>query len=166
MSKSSSPNSLAHQPFAAALGRVTTGLYVLTMTHDGQETGMLASFVSQAGFEPACVTVAIEKSRPVNDWLKAGTSVVLNVLAAGDKAMLVHFGKGFAPGQPAFEGVTVDRTLSTAPVLTDAVAWLECTLHDSAGAGDHFVYIFEVHNGAVLSDREPAVHTRKAGTHY
>ncbi len=166
MSKSSSPNSLAQQPFAAALGRLTTGLYVLTVTHDGQETGMLVSFVSQASFEPACITVGIEKSRPVNDWLKAGAPVVLNVLAAGDKAPMVHFGKGFAPGQPAFEGVEVDRTLAKAPVLKAAVAWLEGSLHDSAGAGDHYVYVFEVHNGAVLSDAEPAVHTRKAGTHY
>lgn len=160
------PGDNRQDPWVAALGRVTSGIYVLTVAHDGQETGMLATFVSQGGFAPPTVTVAVEKSRPVNEWLKAGASAVLNVLAAGDKATLVHFGKGFPLDAKAFEGVNVDRKLSKAPVLTDAVAYLELALHDSAGAGDHTVYIFEVHGGAVLSEAEPAVHTRLAGLHY
>ena len=155
-------------PLNQALGRVSSGLYVVTIRHNGQETGMLASWVQQASFEPPMLTVAVAKERGIHPMLGAGAKVVVNVLAAGDKATLVHFGKGFKPGEDAFTGITVDRTLATAPVLTGAAAWMECQPRGHTdGGGDHTVYLFEVKAGAVLhEDAEPAVHTRHTSQHY
>ena len=43
----------------AALGKIPSGVFIATSTHDGEEIGMLASFVEQAGFNPPTITVAI-----------------------------------------------------------------------------------------------------------
>ena len=81
--------------WAAALGRVPSGLFVLTVRHDGQETGMLASWVQQCSFDPPRVSAAFAKGRWVLDWLTTGTAFAVNVLAEGQKPLLAHFGKGF-----------------------------------------------------------------------
>ena len=60
-------------------------------------TGMLASWVMQAGFEPPMVTVAVRQGRYVADWLAAGEPFVLNVVGDEQKHWLKHFGKGFEP---------------------------------------------------------------------
>ena len=54
---------------AAALGRIPSGLFVLTATSGGAETGMLASWVQQCSFDPPQVTVAVNKERDVLDAL-------------------------------------------------------------------------------------------------
>ncbi len=80
----------------AVLGRVPSGLFILTVRHEQQETGMLASWVMQAGFEPPMVTVAVRADRDVGRWLTANEPFILNVLRADQKKLLSHFGRGFA----------------------------------------------------------------------
>src|SRR5437868_1510457 len=90
---------------AAALGRIPSGLFVVTVRHGRSETGMLASWVQQCSFEPPQITFAVNTQRPVLPWLGAGAPFTVNVLAEGQKRLLGHFGKGFDPGESAFDGV-------------------------------------------------------------
>src|SRR5689334_19879486 len=95
---------------AAVLGKVPSGLFILTVRHGDQETGMLASWVMQAGFEPPMVSVAVKQGRYVGEWLTAGTPFVLNALGETHKSLLSHFGRGFEPAEAAFSGLKVERT--------------------------------------------------------
>ena len=60
MTGGTDPDSLA-----AALGRIPSGLFVLTVRHGGRELGMLASWVQQCSFEPPQISLAINKERDV-----------------------------------------------------------------------------------------------------
>lgn len=152
--------------WAAALGRVPSGLFILTARHGGQETGMLASWVQQCSFDPPQVSVAVRKGRYVLDWLADGTAFGVNVLAHGDKRLVAHFGKGFDPGEPAFAGLDVQRAGDAAPMLTTAHAFLDCRVAARFDAGDHVLVVGRVVGGRVLSDAKPALHVRKSGLIY
>jgi flavin reductase (DIM6/NTAB) family NADH-FMN oxidoreductase RutF len=153
--------------WAAALGRVPSGLFVLTARHaDGRETGMLASWVQQCSFDPPQVSFAVRKGRELAAWLIEGAAVVVNVVPEGGKALVAHFGKGFEPGEPAFDGLAVDRKAASAPVLTAALAYLDCDVTGWADAADHVLFLARVIGGAVLHDGRPTVHLRKSGMHY
>ena len=39
----------------AALGKIPSGVFIATSSIDGDEVGMLASFVEQAGFNPPTI---------------------------------------------------------------------------------------------------------------
>jgi len=152
---------------AAALGRVPSGLFVLTARNGARETAMLASWVQQCSFEPPQVSVAIRKGRSVLPWLtEDNVPVVVNVLPEGAKRYVAHFGKGVEAGEPAFDGIPVDRTVAAAPVLTEALAYLECHVSGWADATDHVLFILEVVGGAVQHDGRPATHVRRNGMHY
>jgi hypothetical protein len=70
-----------------AMGRVLGSLCVLTSRDDDAESGMLASWVSQASFDPPGLTVAVKKDRAVENLLQVGNRFNLNVLKdGGDKA--------------------------------------------------------------------------------
>lgn len=151
---------------AAALGRIPSGLFVLT-THNGDlETGMLASWVQQCSFDPPQVTVAVNKERDVLGWLSDGTTFVLNVIPEGGKTLVAHFGKGFATGEPAFTGLEVRRERETPPILLAAHAYLVCQTASRVDAGDHVLVIARVTAGGVLHDGKPTVHVRKNGLRY
>jgi flavin reductase (DIM6/NTAB) family NADH-FMN oxidoreductase RutF len=151
---------------SAALGRVPSGIFVLTTRHAGQETAMLASWVMQAGFAPPMVTVALSHSRYIGKWIVAGAPFVLNLVAGGDKRLLRHFARGFAPGEPAFTGIDVRRSPQGAAVLIDALGHLECVYEAHVDSGDHRVFLARVVSGELARNARPMVHIRRKGAHY
>lgn len=153
-----------------ALGRTPSGLFVLTARGPaGEETGMLASWVQQASFEPPGMTVAVNKKRYINDWLHPQATLVLNLLGETQKQLLGHFARGFEPGAPAFEGIAIVRTASGMPALQAALGWVEGCVIGRIEAGDHFVYVVQLVDGACSPAAEterPWVHIRKNGFNY
>jgi flavin reductase (DIM6/NTAB) family NADH-FMN oxidoreductase RutF len=153
-------------PAMAALGRVPSGLFVLTVAAGGQETGMLASWVQQCSFDPPRVSAAVAKERWVLESLTDGVAFAVNVLPEGEKKLVAHFGKGFPPDASAFEGVDVTRSGDSAPVLTAAHAHLDCRVAARFDAGDHVLVVGTVVGGAVHHEARPATHVRRTGKHY
>ena len=90
---------------SAALGRVASGLFVLTLNRADVETGMLASWVQQCSFAPPQVTFCVQRDRAISPCLQPGAVFTLNVLDDTQTDMIVHFGRGFAQNQPAFNGL-------------------------------------------------------------
>jgi flavin reductase (DIM6/NTAB) family NADH-FMN oxidoreductase RutF len=150
---------------AAVLGRLPSGLFVLTARRGDEETGMLASWVMQAGFEPPMVTVALRHDRQLADWLAGGTPFVINLLAEDQRALTARFGR--APsGRPLFEGLDVLRTTDGVPALENTVGYLECTPAGSMDSGDHRIFLAHVLAGHLADGRSPLVHIRKNGMKY
>ncbi len=154
------------QAVSSILGRIASGIYVLTVRRGEQETGMLASWVMQAGFDPPMVSVAVRKGRYVAEWLRAGEPFVLNIVPDGQAKTLRHFSRGFAPGEPAFAGLEITRTPGGLPVLGAALGHLECTPEGSIDSADHHVFLARVTGGNLAGDGEPMVHVRKNGLRY
>src|SRR5262249_2549628 len=116
----------SHRQMAAALGRVPSGLFVLTARRGDLESGMLSSWVQPCSFQPPLISVAIPKDRPIAGWLTSGSEFTLNILDHTQTDMVAHFGRGFELGQLAFEGLDVQRPDGGAPVLDEIVAYLVC----------------------------------------
>jgi flavin reductase (DIM6/NTAB) family NADH-FMN oxidoreductase RutF len=151
---------------AAALGRVPSGLFVLTVRRGEAETGMLVSWVQQCSFAPPQLSLAIQRDREIVAWLTEGSAFTLNILDSSQTDMIGHFGRGFALNEPAFIGVEVERSDGAAPVLSEALAYLECRIVGRCPAGDHDLFLGQVLGGRLLGDGQPMVHIRKSGMHY
>lgn len=149
------------------LGRVPSGIFILTIGRDERATGMLASWVMQAGFEPPCVTVAVKRGRYVAEWLAAGEPFVLNVVGEKQSQLLKHFGKGFEPSEAAFDGLDVEVAGNGVPALVGVVGRLECLPVSHVDSGDHLIFLATVTGGALTStELSPMVHIRKSGGNY
>jgi flavin reductase (DIM6/NTAB) family NADH-FMN oxidoreductase RutF len=159
-------NDPQHQ-LGAALGRVPSGLFILTARRGDAETAMLTSWVQQCSLKPPLVSVAVRRDRPIAPWLTDGSTFVLNILEDGQTEMVAHFGRGFPLGTPAFEEIDLERTDDSTPILSEALAYLQCRVIGRTAAADHDVLIAEVIAGRMLSDDgRPMIHVRKSGLHY
>ena len=95
---------------AAALGRVPSGLFIVTARKGEAETGLLASWVQQCSFDPPQVSLCLRRGREMNAWLEDGAAFTVNILEDdGGTDLIVRFGRGFALDEPAFEGLEVAR---------------------------------------------------------
>jgi flavin reductase (DIM6/NTAB) family NADH-FMN oxidoreductase RutF len=151
-----------------AMGRLSGGLYIIT-AQKGETTGaMLASWVTQASFEPPGFTVAVAKDRAIESLLQVEDTFVLNILEEGKyQALMKHFLKRFPPGADRFAGVKTQTALNQSPILVDALAYLESVVISRMDCGDHWVVYSKVTNGRVSKpDGLTAVHHRKVGNYY
>ena len=153
---------------AQAVGRLVGSMCIVTTKKDEVSGAMLASWVSQATFNPPGLTVAVAKERAIESLLYKGNSFVLNVLAEGEHlGLMKHFLKPFAPGEDRFAGVATEEAENGCPVLTDSLAYVECQVANRMECGDHWLLYAVAEQGKVLeSDAVTAVHHRKSGTHY
>ena len=149
------------------LGRVPSGVYVLTAAHAGKATAMLASWVQQAAFEPPAVSVAIAKGRPIAELIRASSVFALSIIAKDDTTLMKKYARGVKDDEDPFAGVHARPGALGAPILTDALAFLECRLQSTFDfGGDHEIYVAEVVAGQMLCDGQAFAHQRGNGFHY
>ncbi len=151
-----------------ALGRLSTGLYILTAQKGDVSSAMLASWVIQASMQPPGLAVAVAKDRAIESLLHWGDTFVLNVLEEGNyQRLMKHFLRRFPPGCDRFEGIATYAAANGSPILAESLAYLECTVNHRIEAGDHWVIYCTTQTGRVAKpDGLTAVHHRKAGNHY
>jgi flavin reductase (DIM6/NTAB) family NADH-FMN oxidoreductase RutF len=135
----------------------------------GRETGLVASWVQQAAFNPPMITVAVNKKRYLNDWLDEAPRLAVSVLGESQRDLLKHFAAGFSPDESAFQGVEIIRGRTGVPVLAQAIGYVEGDVVGQLACGDHTVYLVRIVGGGTagaLAHEKPMVHIRKSGFHY
>ena len=153
---------------AQAVGRLVGSMCIVTTKKDELSGAMLASWVSQATFNPPGLTVAVAKERAIESLLYTGNSFVLNVLPEGKHiGLMKHFLKPFAPGEDRFAGVATETAENGCPILADSLAYVECQVANRMECGDHWLLYAVAEQGKVFQpEGVTAVHHRKSGTHY
>ncbi len=151
-----------------AVGRIVGSLCVVTAKQGDVSSAMLASWVSQATFNPPGFTVAVAKDRAIESLMYPGGKFVLNILAEGNHlGLMKHFLKPFSPAEDRFANTSTQFADNGSPILSDALAYLECTVNNRMEAGDHWLVYAIAENGKLLNpDSITAVHHRKSGSHY
>jgi 3-hydroxy-9,10-secoandrosta-1,3,5(10)-triene-9,17-dione monooxygenase reductase component len=164
---SNAPSDLVKQTIGRALGRIPSGVFVLTVEHQQQALAMLASWVQQAGFDPPAVSVAIANQRPAAAMVRAAGRFGLSILGEQDMQLMKRYARGIEPGQDPFSGVKTMKTPAAVPVLADALGWMECRIIQVCQTGaDHDLFIAEVTAGEVLKEGKSFTHQRGNGFHY
>lgn len=145
-----------------AMGRLASGVYIVTTKAEGQPDGMLATWITQAAFEPPSIVVSVNKVRPLLQSMSEGSQFAVNVLSKGNMDIFKAFAK--PGGTDRFEGLTLlDRPL---PVFAQAISYMVCKVAKIVDAGDHVLVIGEVVDGELLNSDEPMTHLRKDGFQY
>jgi flavin reductase (DIM6/NTAB) family NADH-FMN oxidoreductase RutF len=151
-----------------AVGRLSGGLYIITATKGEMKSAMLASWVAQASFDPPGFTVAVAKDRAIESLMQVGDRFVLNILEEGNyQRLMKHFLKRFPPGADRFAGVNTQLAVNGSPILTEALAYLECEVVSRLECSDHWIVYSKVSTGRVSKPEAlTAVHHRKVGNYY
>ena len=149
----------------AALGKIPSGVFIATSSIDGDEVGMLASFVEQAGFNPPTITAAIGVDRRLNQAIEESGMIGINILGEEDGRLMKPFNQ--QENHSPFASLELDENEFNLPQLTEALAFLACKITGKIEGGDHTIYAAEVLDGA-LNDpsSSPMVRVRKNGFQY
>jgi flavin reductase (DIM6/NTAB) family NADH-FMN oxidoreductase RutF len=151
----------------SAIGRMASGVYIITVEDEGGREGMLATWVTQAAFSPPMVTITVNNARPILSRLPKGARASLNVLAKTNNDIFKNFVKPHTEGMDRFEGLELSENEGFPPSFANCISSMLLEIANVVDAGDHKVVIAEVKDGKMLNkDLEPMVHFRKDGFQY
>ena len=153
-------------PLARALGRMPSGLYVVTTGSSAGPLGFVASLVQQMGFEPPTVAVAIAKGRDHLDAVREAGGFTLSILDGESAGLMGAFFRKYEDGEGPFDGLETTAAPSGLPYLSGGLAWLDCKLAGEHATGDHIIVFGTVTEGGMLREGDPSVHLRKNGLSY
>ncbi|WP_214103553.1 flavin reductase [Acrocarpospora catenulata] len=142
--------------FRHVVGHLATGVTVLTTAEGHQRFGMTASSVTSLSVDPPTMLACINNAVPTAAAVARAGKYVVNVLGE-DQSRLAH--QFAAPGPDKFRDVRVHTGELGLPVLTDALAHLECEVTEQVDGGTHSVFIGRVRS-AVAGRGSPLTYYR------
>ena len=116
--------------------------------------GMTASWITQVSMEPVLIAVGIDNTAVTHRLITAGRSFTVNLWSADDTKVFVKFSKPatFDPEAMTLNGRPVRVGPTGAPIFTEAVAWLDCTVRAAHDLGTHTLFVGEVVDAGVNDD--------------
>jgi 3-hydroxy-9,10-secoandrosta-1,3,5(10)-triene-9,17-dione monooxygenase reductase component len=138
------------------LGHFPSGVVILTGIHQDKPIGMTCQSFFSLSLVPPLVSFA--PGRASTSWPKLASSgkVAINILRSDHETLA----RGFAAsGSDKFNGVSWTRGRSGAPLLSEALAWIECVIEQVSDAGDHYLVVAKVVEVATAAG-EPLVFYR------
>jgi flavin reductase (DIM6/NTAB) family NADH-FMN oxidoreductase RutF len=142
-------NGVDHVSFRQAVGQFASGIVVVS-TEGGH--AMTVSAFSSVSLDPPLVLFCAEKVARFHDAVLEAGSWAVSVLAEDAEKTARWLATRGRPLDGQFDGLpTHPAPVTGAPVLSDALAVLECTTTAVHDAGDHSIVV-----GAVVAVTGPA----------
>jgi len=143
------------------------GLHAVTVTDGAEAHGMTANWVTQASFEPPMIVVAVENESKTIGLIRDARYFALNVFQQGQRDLAAKLGRTSGKAPHKLKGVaTKPAPVSKAPILAEALGWLECRLVATLPSGDHTLVLGEVVEAGVEHGEAPALTLQETGFQY
>ena len=134
------------------------GVTIVTIRAGGQVHGLTVSAFMSISPQPPLIAIAIDQQHSGHELLQKSDAVfAVNILGSDQQSLSDRFaflkdGDRFAEGQWS-------RAATGAPVLDDALAWLDCSVYGRHRSGTHTIYVGHVEASRVLrADESPLVY--------
>jgi flavin reductase (DIM6/NTAB) family NADH-FMN oxidoreductase RutF len=141
------------------LWTMPSGLYIIGSRAGERRNGMTCNWATQLGFDPKLLAVSVEKEAFTHELIAEGGVFCLNIVDREDRAIVRKFTKPVDVDTEArtLNGFAFHDGVSGAPVLDQAVAYVDCTVHSTVDAGSHSLFLGEIIDAAFQRDEETPV---------
>lgn len=126
------------------MGRFATGVTVVTTRFGDEVSGMTANAVISLSLEPPLVAVSVDREASMHGYLREGKCFAINILRLEQEELSNRFAQR---GPKDFSDLDVQVAETGAPILSAALAWLDCRLVDTVAVGDHDLFLGEPVSG-------------------
>jgi len=134
------PEKLRH-----AMRAWTTGVAIVTATHEGQQYGMTVNSFTSISLEPPLISVTLKQLTHTHDLVVKSGMFAMTILAAEQKELSDRFAGKLPNVTDRFEGVQTERLSSVdAPVFKNGMAYLHCRVVSSMPVGENTLFVAEL----------------------
>ncbi len=140
--------------FREALGRFATGVVFVTAAPDGEPTGLIVNSFASLSLDPPLISFAPARSSLTWSRMRRTGRFGVNVLGRRQEAFAI---RAAPAGADRFAGIEWELGRGGVPLLTEALASLECEIVAEHPAGDHWLVVGRVDDLRTSPTGEPLV---------
>jgi flavin reductase (DIM6/NTAB) family NADH-FMN oxidoreductase RutF len=156
---------VSSEQFRDALRHFAAGVTIVTIRAGDEVHGLTVSAFASVSPEPPLVAIVIDNRHKAHQMLEE-PGAVFAVSVLGEEQMELSNRFAWVKDEDRFQEGVWQRAATGAPVLRDALAWVDCTVHGRMPAGTHTIYVGEVQaSRAVRPDGPPLVYWNRGYRH-
>ena len=142
---------------ASVLRRLDPEIWIITAADGARRGGLVSTTVAQASIvrELPRITVGIAKQHATWPVLEASGTFAAHLIDESLIEWVWRFGLQSGRDIDKFDGLALRTARSGAPLLADALAWIECRVEARLDTGDRTLYLAEVIDGGLNRDARP-----------
>jgi len=142
------------EAFRDALRHFPAGVTIVTIKSGEEVHGLTVSAFASVSPEPPLILICIDHRHHAHNLLEQeGATFAVNILAANQSGLSDRF--AYVNSEDRFAVGDWRTAVTGAPVLADALAWLDCTVYCHERAGTHTIYVGHVQASGVPSPDQP-----------
>jgi len=146
--------------FKAALGSWAAGVTVVTTDLNGLSYAITASSFSSLSLEPPLILVCIANGNTFVDMVRESKHFSISVLTTGQDDVSNSFARSGREPEVQLPNVETFTMETGAPLITGAMAHLDCALEELLPGGDHLIVVGRVMAASAETGKEPLVYYR------
>jgi flavin reductase len=112
----------------------------VTVDLSGERLGLTIGSLVGLSLEPPLVGVSVSRQAAMHELLRGAGGFALSLLAGDQEGIAQHFARGVPPFAH-WHGIATRPGAKGAPLIDDALGWLECRTAGEHEAGDHTLFV-------------------------
>jgi 3-hydroxy-9,10-secoandrosta-1,3,5(10)-triene-9,17-dione monooxygenase reductase component len=140
--------------FRDAIGRFATGIALVTAAPDGEPAGLIVNSLASVSLEPPLLSFCPSRSSLTWSRMRRARRFGINVLGRKHERFAI---RATPAGADRFAGLDWELARSGVPLLTDALATLECEIVAEHPTGDHWIVVGRVDDLRISPMKDPLV---------
>lgn len=138
--------------FRQAMRRFPTGVTIVTTLLDGTPKGFTANAFTSVSAEPPTILICVNRGSRTHPLISQAGRFCVNLLSLEQERLAERFASREAPDP--FATLSYESGVTGAPILADALAYLDCDLAEEYSSGTHTIFIGAV-RGSGFRDGAP-----------
>jgi flavin reductase (DIM6/NTAB) family NADH-FMN oxidoreductase RutF len=129
-----------------------SGVSVVGADAHGDRIAVTMGSLMSLSLDPPLVGISVGRDLALHELVRTAGAFGVSILRGDQADVAARFARG-APPIVLWHGVALRDGMTGAPLLADALAWIECRVWAEYDAGDHTLFVGEV---VALDEGDPA----------
>lgn len=130
--------------FRSVMSRFATGVTVATTCEGTRRLGITVNAFASVSLDPPLVLICIERASRIHQVFLESRIFAVNILSQEQEAISACFAGNSDCRYNEFCGVSSHAVATGAPVLDDAIGFVDCRVVNVFDGGDHSIFVGHV----------------------
>jgi flavin reductase (DIM6/NTAB) family NADH-FMN oxidoreductase RutF len=142
----------------AAMRAWTTGVTIVTASHDGMQHGMTVSSFTSISLEPALITISLHATSRTGELINKAGTFGLTILSESQTQISELFAGRMNENENRLAQVETETLVTGAPLIKGGLACLDCRVVHTYDGGMNRLFIAQVVAARGLEEGTPLVY--------
>ena len=122
----------------------TSGVTIVTASHEGEQHGMTVSSFTSIALEPPIIIISLQTGSRTHKLVSQSNAFAVTILAEGQQDISDRFAGRIPDAEDRFVDVETETLASGAPFIKGGLAYIDCRVTQTIPVGTNTLFLAKV----------------------